>query len=134
MLAPGEGAQKPSTYVGPGERGAGILHELGYRQQNGREETSHTTQARVSPDEGKRADVSKILSRVNPGEKRRELKPPPQAQATPSPRERSLLIARRDILTEHRLERLEGNRKTNLQSTGLVVTKEKDLKKISHAC
>ncbi|KAK4805791.1 hypothetical protein QYF61_000397, partial [Mycteria americana] len=68
-LAPGEGEQKPSTSVGPRERGAGILHELSYHQQNRREQTPHTTQAGVSPDEGKRTDVSKILSRVNPGEK-----------------------------------------------------------------
>lgn len=67
----------------------------------------------MSPEEGKRAGISEILSRVNPGEKRKDLKPPlPQAQGTPSPRERRrLLIVRRDILTEHRLERLEGDEK-----------------------
>lgn len=108
--------------------------QLSPAKRRGTDTPNNTSQG--VPREGKRADVSKILSRVSPGEKKRQLKPPspPQAQATPSPRERRRsLIATRDILTEHRRERLEGNGKTNLQSTGLVVTKEKDLKK-SHAC
>lgn len=99
--------------------GQPVQHRPRYHQRRGREQTSL------------RSSAGSILGK---SKRRQSPYPTPQAQGTPSPREsRRLLIVRRDILTEHRLERLEGNEKTNLQSTGLVVTKEKDLKK-SRAC
>lgn len=73
-----DGTSRNPAQVGPREREVSTLHELGYCQQNKWEQTPHTIQARVSPEEGKRADVSKILSRANPGEKEGELKLPTQ--------------------------------------------------------
>lgn len=61
--------------------------------------------------------MSPGLSRDNAGESKRDTVPP----SITTPRERrSLLTAGRDTLMEHRQDRLEGNGKTNPQSTGLV--------------